>query len=82
MTETELIQQLRQRHIKAFKTLVIDYSEDMLLYAYTLIGSANKSNDIVGRVLYRIQTDGNLEGVEPPLHLYLYGLVKDACMGL
>ena len=82
MTETELLQQLRQRHIKAFKALVIEYSEDMLLYAYSLTGNAIKANDIVSRILYGILIEGNLEGVEPPLHLYLYGLVRDACMGL
>lgn len=77
--EIELLSRLRNRDIKAFKSLVIDYSEDMTLLAFILLGDHVKANDLVGNLLLNLWTDGSLNAVEPPLHLFLFGEVRKAC---
>jgi hypothetical protein len=79
MTESEIIQQLRQRNSGAFKALIGDYSEDMLVLAYLLTDDATRANEVVSDLLYKIWIEGPPEELVPPLHVYLYAEVRKAC---
>jgi DNA-directed RNA polymerase specialized sigma24 family protein len=79
--ETELLDRLRQRDIKAFKALVIEYSESMERLAYALLDDRVKANDLVAALLVRLWNSGTLSAVEPPLHLFLFGEVRKASIG-
>jgi hypothetical protein len=79
MTETELIQALRQRDPRSFKALIFDYSEDMLMLAYLLTNEATRANEVVSDILYKLWIEGPPVELTPPLHNYLYAEVRKAC---
>ncbi len=77
--EIELLSRLKNHDIKAFKKLIIEYSEDMLLLAYALLNDAVKANNLVSEILLRVWTNNELSEAEPPIHEFLYTEVRKAC---
>jgi len=77
--ESTIIQQLRKHDVEAFKALMVDHSEDMVILAYTLLRDPGRANAAVSEVL-RSLWDGNLlEGIDLPLHVFLFSEVQRAC---
>ena len=79
-TDQKILQGLKNGDITAFKTLINEYSEDMVILAYSIIGDPVKANDIVSDVLYRLWKDGREKEIETPLSTYLYKQVKFECV--
>lgn len=59
--------------------LILEYSEDMLILAYTLTHNAIRANRIVENILLHIYLQNKLMEHDASLHTWLYSLVKKAC---
>jgi hypothetical protein len=78
--EPTIIQQLRQRDAGAFRALIHDYCDDMLILAYILTNDSIRANEVVSSILYKIWIEGLPVELAPPLHKYLYAEVRKACL--
>ena len=77
--DPEIIYQLQQQNIKAFKTLCCDYAEDMIILAYILLEDSNRANQVVDDLLLRLYAEEGFRNATVPLHRYLFQEVKKAC---
>jgi len=80
--ETTFIQQLRNGDIKAFKSFVMTYSEEMILLAYILTGAVRKANDIVGDILLNVYGSQHSTSINQTLHKFLFDEVRAACLSI
>jgi DNA-directed RNA polymerase specialized sigma24 family protein len=79
LDEAKLIQRLKGHDIRAFKQLVNQYSDELLLVAYALTGSGALASEIVARTLLAIFNEAAGSDISPPLKPYLEGQVRRAC---
>jgi hypothetical protein len=77
--ELTLIQGLRTRDILAFKTLVVEYSEDMLILAYLLCHDHEKAAFIVDEILMAVYAGSLANSLTSPLHPFFMAEVRKAC---
>ncbi len=77
--DPEIIYQLQQRNIKAFKALCYDYAEDMTILAYILLEDSKQANQVVDDLLLRLWSEDGFRNATIPLHTFLFQEVKKEC---
>jgi DNA-directed RNA polymerase specialized sigma24 family protein len=77
--DLEIIYQLQQRNIQAFKALCHDYAEDMTILAYILLEDSNQANQVVDDLLLRLWSEDGFRNATIPLHKFLFQEVKKEC---
>jgi hypothetical protein len=77
--EHKLLDGLKHRNIHAFIKLYKDYSEDLLVLAYTLIGDPTLSSRAVDRLFTSLWEQGQFSHINPPLHHFLYSELRKIC---
>lgn len=77
--ELKLLDGLKLRNIHAFIKLYKDYSEDLLVLAYTLIGDPALSSRAVDKLFTNLWEQGRFTGIQPPLHHFLYSELRKIC---
>lgn len=77
--ELELLEELKNKNIKAFATLYKEYSEDLLLFAYTLTGDPAQCHQAVDSLFIELWEKGDFTLITPPLHHFLYSEIRNRC---
>jgi len=77
--DPEIIHQLQQHNIKAFKILCYDYAEDMTILAYILLEDSDRANQVVNDLLLRLWSEDGFRNAIVPLHTFLFQQVKKEC---
>lgn len=77
--EISLLQGLRNKDIRAFSQLYREYSEDLLLLAYTIVHDPVISNQVVDKLFTELWESRPFEHVTPPIHHFLYRELKNNC---
>lgn len=77
--ELKLLEGLKHKNIHAFIKLYKDYSEDLLVLAYSLVGDAALSSRAVETLFTGLWEQGQFANVHPPLHHFLYSELRKIC---
>ena len=77
--ELKLLEGLKQRNIHAFIKLYKDYSEDLLVLAYTLVGDPVLSSRAVDGLFTRLWEEDVFTNINPPIHHFLYSELRNIC---
>lgn len=77
--EQQLLDGLKHKNIHAFIRLYKDYSEDLLVLAYTLVGDAALSSRAVDRLFTNLWEQSRFTEIRPPLHHFLYSELRKIC---
>ena len=75
-----LIKALQTQNVAAFKTLVIDYSGDMVLLASRLLQDPVQANDTVNDLLLDLYNSA-FRNATSPLRAFLFERIRVACHG-
>jgi DNA-directed RNA polymerase specialized sigma24 family protein len=73
-----LIKALQAQNVAAFKTLVIDYSGDMVLFASRLLHDPVQANDTVNDLLLDLYNSA-FHNATSPLQAFLFERIRLAC---
>jgi DNA-directed RNA polymerase specialized sigma24 family protein len=73
-----LIKALQTQNVAAFKTLVIDYSGDMVLFASRLLQDPIRANDTVNDLLLDLYNSA-FHNATSPLRAFLFERIRLAC---
>lgn len=77
--EFVLLEGLKNKDIKAFARLYKEYSEDLLLLAYTLTGDPVLCERAVDKLFTDLWEKGMPATVTPPIHHFLYSELRKNC---
>lgn len=77
--ELVLLEGLKNKDIKAFATLYKEYSEDLLLLAYTLMGDPALSHRAVDNLFTDLWEKQVFADITPPIHHFLYSELRKNC---
>jgi DNA-directed RNA polymerase specialized sigma24 family protein len=77
--ELVLLEGLKSKNIKAFAKLYKEYSEDLLLLAYTLTGDPALCHQAVDGLFIELWEKGSLTNIVPPIHHFLYSEIRKKC---
>ena len=75
-TEKALLDKLRSRDIKAFKLFYKEYSDDLLIVAFSLLENASLAIRAVDELFERLWMEANFEYIDPPIHRFLYAELR------
>ena len=78
MQEKNLILALQQHDAEAFKAVVAEYSDDLIIFAFLILRNREKSSELVCHVLFNLFDDG-FPNANVPIHSFLYQEVRQAC---
>ncbi|MES1159648.1 MAG: hypothetical protein ABUM51_02740 [Bacteroidota bacterium] len=70
---------MRNRDIKAFKLFYKEYSDDLLILAFSLLENASLAIRTVDELFERLWVDATFESIEPPIHRFLYAELRKNC---
>jgi DNA-directed RNA polymerase specialized sigma24 family protein len=73
-----LIKALQAQNVAAFKTVVIDYSGDMVLFASRLLQDPVRANDTVNDLLLDLYNSA-FRNATSPLRAFLFEKIRLAC---
>ncbi len=76
-----LITALQTQNVAAFKTLVINYSGDMVLFASRLLRDPLQANDMVNDLLLELYNSA-FHNATSPLRAFLFERIRLACLML
>jgi DNA-directed RNA polymerase specialized sigma24 family protein len=74
-----LIKALQAQKVAAFKTLVIDYSGDMVTFASRLLQDPVQANDTVNDLLLELYNSA-FHNATSPLRAFLFERIRLACL--
>ncbi|MFT3822371.1 MAG: hypothetical protein QM731_00575 [Chitinophagaceae bacterium] len=77
--QMELLQRLKNKEVGAFEELSKEYSEDLLLLAYTILKNPEDSAKAVECLFTALWEREQFDDVTPPLHHFLYRELKKCC---
>ena len=77
--ELVLLEGLKNKNIKAFAKLYKEYSEDLLLLAFTLVNDPLLSNRAVDNLFIALWEKKVFDDITPPLHHFLYSELRKCC---
>jgi hypothetical protein len=77
--EFVLLEGLKDRNIHSYIRLYKEYSEDLLVLAYTLTGDPILASNAVDRLFTALYEKDLFMHVEPPLHHFLYSELRKYC---
>ena len=69
--EKVLLNKLKSRDIRAFKCFYKEYSDDLLILAYSLLENATLAIAAVDELFERLWIDAKFEYIDPPIHRFL-----------
>ncbi len=76
-----LIIALQTQNVAAFKTLVMDYSGDMVLFAARILQDPLQANDTVNDLLLELYNTA-FHNATSPLRAFLFERIRLACLPL
>jgi RNA polymerase sigma-70 factor (ECF subfamily) len=77
--ELALLDGLKNKNVKAFATLYKEYSEDLLLFAFTLTGDPALCHQAVDNLFIELWENGKFTLITPPIHHFLYSELRKNC---
>jgi hypothetical protein len=77
--EYVLLEGLKNKNVNAFATLYKEYSEDLLLLAYTLVGDAHLCHRAVDALFTDLWEKDVFTHITPPIHHFLYSELRKNC---
>lgn len=77
--EKFLLSRLKSRDIKAFKRLYKEYSDDLLILAYSLLENATLAINAVDELFERLWMDAKFDYIDPPIHRFLSAELRKNC---
>jgi hypothetical protein len=77
--ELVLLEGLKNKSIKAFSALYKEYSEDLLLLAYTILGDPTLSHRAVDKLFIDLWEKQVFTNITPPIHHFLYSELRKNC---
>ena len=77
--ELALLEGLKRRNVHAFIRLYKEYSEDLLVLAYTLTGDPILSSQAVDMLFTDLWDKGSFTDITPPIHHFLYSELRKYC---
>lgn len=77
--EVKLLEGLQHKNVHAFIKLYKDYSEDLLVLAYTLIGDPALSSRAVHKLFTDLWEQGRFTNIHPPLYHFLHLELRKIC---
>ena len=78
-TEQQLLNKLKSRDIQAFKQFYKEYSDDLLILAFSLLDNASLAIRTVDELFERLWVDAKFDSIDPPIHKFLYAELKKNC---
>lgn len=78
--ERDLLKQLENKEIKAFRRFYKEYSDDLLILAYMLLESNTLAIRAVDELFERLWVEARFEYIEPPIHKFLVSELHKACI--
>lgn len=78
--ERELLKQLENKEIKAFRRFYKEYSDDLLILAYMLLESNTLAIKAVDDLFERLWLEEKFEYIEPPIHKFLVSELHKTCI--
>jgi DNA-directed RNA polymerase specialized sigma24 family protein len=79
LQDEPLIKALQKQNVAAFKTLVIDYSGDMVTFASRLLQDPVQANDKVNDLLLDLYNTA-FHNATSPLRTFLFERIRLACI--
>ena len=77
--EFTLLNELKCRNFDAFSWLCKEYSEDLLILAYTILGDASLANEKVEKLFIVLWGNNKLGNITLPIHKYLSTELQNLC---
>jgi hypothetical protein len=77
--DIEILNQLRNRNIRAFKQVCCDHSENMTALAYAILRDTKKTSEVVDEILFKLWNDTDLSTVTMPFQQFFYAQVLKSC---
>jgi hypothetical protein len=77
--ERALLAALKSKDIKAFKRFYKEYSDDLLILAFSLLENAGLAIRAVDELFERLWVDEKFEYIDPPIHRFLYKELRKNC---
>ena len=77
--EDLLLEELKNKEIRAFLEFYKEYSEDLLIVAFTLLGDAPQSIQKVDELFTQLWKNNKFGTITPPIHRYLFNEITRAC---
>jgi hypothetical protein len=77
--DIEILNQLRNRDIRAFKRVCCDHSENMTALAFSVLQDMRKANQVVDEVLFKLWNETDLSMVTVPFQQFLNVQVLKSC---
>jgi hypothetical protein len=78
--ERDLLKQLGNKEIRAFRRFYKEYSDDLLILAYMLLESNTKAIKAVDELFERLWLEAKFEYIEPPIHKFLVSELHKSCI--
>jgi len=80
LEETRLLEKLNQKDFLSFERLYNNYSEDLLIFAYTILEDAPLSLQKVDDLFEGLREGSQFEKVRPPIYAFLCAELRKYCM--
>lgn len=77
--ELTLLEGLKRRNVHAFIRLYREYSEDLLVLAFTLTDDPILSSQAVDMLFTDLWEKGSFTDIAPPIHHFLYSELRQYC---
>jgi DNA-directed RNA polymerase specialized sigma24 family protein len=77
--EKALLSKLKSKDIRAFKRFYKEYSDDLLILAYSLLENAALAIAAVDELFERLWIDAKFEYIDPPIHRFLTAELRKNC---
>ncbi len=77
--EINLLEKLKHKDVQAFARFYNEYSKDLLILAFTILGDAPASAKKVDELFTHLWEENKFDTIQPPIHNYLYTALRKIC---
>ena len=77
--ELQILNDLKQKDLKAFSRFYSEYSEELLILAYAISGDVLVSRKKVDQLFTDLWENNKFGDIIPPIHNYLYTELRKLC---
>jgi DNA-directed RNA polymerase specialized sigma24 family protein len=77
--EVKLLNDLKRKNLKAFSRFYSEYSQDLLILAYNLLGDGSLCRKKVDELFTGLWEENKFANIQPPIHNYLYTELRKLC---
>jgi DNA-directed RNA polymerase specialized sigma24 family protein len=78
-SNTELLSRLKEHDLMAFEDIVIEYSEDMVILAYSILEDSASANEVVTSVIRELWSSDAIRRLNHPIEKSLFSEIRIAC---